>query len=128
MTKEALEGDRQRALSLLDVSHETQSKLSILVDELTRWQSIKNLVGPRTLDEVWTRHIVDSLQLASHAPDAARWLDLGSGAGFPGLVLGIHLAERGGIAHLVRACEGRTIAAGELRLAKVAAYAKTVGL
>ena len=70
--------------------------------ELGRWQSAKNLVSSTTLTEVWTRHIADSLQLFALAPEASRWLDLGSGGGFPGLVVGICLAERpGGHIHLV---------------------------
>jgi 16S rRNA (guanine527-N7)-methyltransferase len=85
----------------LDVSRETSEKLHLLERELRRWQAIKNLVGPATLDRIWDRHIVDSLQLLSLAPDAKTWLDLGSGAGFPGLVLAIAGAERGLKVHLV---------------------------
>ncbi|TIP17266.1 MAG: 16S rRNA (guanine(527)-N(7))-methyltransferase RsmG, partial [Mesorhizobium sp.] len=51
---------------------------------------------PSTLDDVWRRHILDSAQLARIAPTAMRWVDLGSGGGFPGLVLGFLLAERPG--------------------------------
>lgn len=93
--------DRQRGLSLTPVSRETEARLSVLVAELERWQRAKNLVSTATLDEVWTRHIADSLQLFGHAPEARRWLDLGSGGGFPGLVLGIRLAEVGGHIDLV---------------------------
>jgi 16S rRNA (guanine527-N7)-methyltransferase len=85
----------ERHLSAFDVSRETKDKLSLLESELRRWQSIKNLVGPGTLDHIWDRHIVDSLQLLEHAPEARTWLDLGSGAGFPGLVLAIAGFERG---------------------------------
>lgn len=93
--------DRRRALGLTPVSRETEERLAILVSELQRWQKAKNLVSGTTLDEVWTRHIADSLQLLEHAPQARRWLDLGSGGGFPGLVLGIRLAELGGHIDLV---------------------------
>lgn len=93
--------DRQRGLSLTPVSRETEERLAILVAELERWQRAKNLVSTATLDEVWTRHVADSLQLFDHAPEARRWLDLGSGGGFPGLVLGIRLAEVGGHIDLV---------------------------
>lgn len=86
--------DRRRALELLGVSRETEQRLSILVDELRRWQSVKNLVGSGTLDRIWIRHVADSAQLLDHAPDARRWIDLGSGAGFPGLVLGVLLRDR----------------------------------
>ncbi|MBB4038922.1 16S rRNA (guanine527-N7)-methyltransferase [Microvirga flocculans] len=85
----------------LDVSRETFEKLELLERELRRWQAIKNLVGPTTLDHIWERHIVDSLQLLELAPEARTWLDLGSGAGFPGLVLAIAGAERGLRVHLV---------------------------
>jgi 16S rRNA (guanine527-N7)-methyltransferase len=85
----------------LNVSRETFEKLELLERELRRWQAIKNLVGPATLDRIWDRHIVDSLQLLDLAPDARTWLDLGSGAGFPGLVLAIAGAERGLDVHLV---------------------------
>jgi 16S rRNA (guanine527-N7)-methyltransferase len=85
-----------------DVSRETRERLELFIRELTRWQTVKNLVGPGTLQSVWTRHVEDSLQLLDHAPQARRWLDLGSGAGFPGLVLGIVLAEElGAVVHLV---------------------------
>lgn len=79
----------------LDVSRETQEKLALLEKELRRWQAIKNLVGPATLDRIWDRHIADSLQLLDLAPNVRTWLDLGSGAGFPGLVLAIAGQERG---------------------------------
>ncbi|MBQ0823583.1 16S rRNA (guanine(527)-N(7))-methyltransferase RsmG [Microvirga terrae] len=85
----------------LNVSRETFEKLELLERELRRWQAIKNLVGPATLDQIWQRHIVDSLQLLDLAPEAKTWLDLGSGAGFPGLVLAIAGAERGLSVHLV---------------------------
>lgn len=86
----------------LDVSRETYDRLQLMVSELHRWQKIKNLVGPATLAEVWTRHVADSLQLAAAEPVAARWLDLGSGAGFPGLVVAIAITDRPGVhVHLV---------------------------
>jgi 16S rRNA (guanine527-N7)-methyltransferase len=79
----------------VNVSRETKEKLALLERELRRWQAIKNLVGPATLDHIWDRHIVDSLQLLDLMPDARTWLDLGSGAGFPGLVLAIAGQDRG---------------------------------
>jgi 16S rRNA (guanine527-N7)-methyltransferase len=78
------------------VSRETAALLDLYVAQLERWQTIKNLVGPSTLSEVWTRHIADSLQLLALAPDAQRWVDLGSGAGIPGLILAIAGRERPG--------------------------------
>jgi 16S rRNA (guanine527-N7)-methyltransferase len=93
--------DRARALRLTPVSRETEERLAQLVAELQRWQAAKNLVSSTTLGEVWTRHIADSLQIFNLAPEARRWLDLGSGGGFPGLVIGICLAETGGHIELV---------------------------
>ncbi|NIX75522.1 16S rRNA (guanine(527)-N(7))-methyltransferase RsmG [Microvirga terricola] len=88
-------------LAPFDVSRETEERLSLLASELRRWQAIKNLVGPGTLDHIWDRHIVDSLQLLDLQPEARTWLDLGSGAGFPGLVLAIAGFERGLTVHMV---------------------------
>lgn len=87
--------DRQRALRLTPVSRETEERLALLVSELGRWQAAKNLVSSATLADVWTRHIADSLQIFHLAEGRERWLDLGSGGGFPGLVIGICLAEQG---------------------------------
>ena len=56
---------------------------------LAEWQKTHNLVGPDALRTLWTRHIEDSLQLAELAPEARDWIDLGSGAGFPGLIVAI---------------------------------------
>jgi 16S rRNA (guanine527-N7)-methyltransferase len=85
----------QDLAAAFDVSRETIGRLERLVAELQRWQTIKNLVGPSTLAQVWDRHIADSLQLLAYADDGARWLDLGSGAGFPGLVVALAGVERG---------------------------------
>ncbi len=64
-----------------------------MVAELIRWQNVKNLVSAQAFDQLWTRHIADSLQLLNLAPNARSWLDMGSGGGFPGLVLAIALSE-----------------------------------
>jgi 16S rRNA (guanine527-N7)-methyltransferase len=86
---------REQVRRMFDVSRETLERLDVLVAELERWQGIKNLVGPSTLSQAWIRHIADSLQLLEHAAPGARWLDLGSGAGFPGLVVALAGVERG---------------------------------
>jgi len=73
-----------------NVSRETIERLELYVYELIRWQDKINLVGPETLEQVWRRHILDSAQLLDFIPgDARRILDMGSGAGFPGMVLAI---------------------------------------
>ena len=53
-----------------------------------------NLVGPATMPDYWSRHVLDSAQLLDHAPEALTWADLGAGAGFPGVVLAILLKDR----------------------------------
>jgi 16S rRNA (guanine527-N7)-methyltransferase len=74
----------------IDVSRETLHRLEVYEHLLRQWQAAVNLVAPGTLDEVWHRHFADSAQLLPLAPPGARsWLDLGSGAGFPGLVVAI---------------------------------------
>jgi len=71
------------------VSHETIHRLERYVRLLEHWQKTTNLVAPSTLPHVWSRHMADSAQLSALAPDARLWLDLGSGGGFPGLVVAI---------------------------------------
>lgn len=79
------------------VSRETISRLKTYERLLKQWQKTINLVGAGTLEQTWSRHFADSAQLLDLAPlSANRWVDLGSGAGFPGLVLAILLAEREG--------------------------------
>src|SRR5436309_9386845 len=87
--------DRARAHALFagSVSRETWERLDSLVAILLKWQSTTNLVAPSTLAEVWTRHIADSLQLLTIAPDARAWIDLGSGGGFPALVVACAMAD-----------------------------------
>lgn len=86
--------DRCRALAAVDVSRETLERLDRYAELLLRWQTVKNLIGPKTIPTLWTRHIADSLQLVRLEPDALRWTDFGSGAGFPGLVVACALAGR----------------------------------
>jgi len=72
----------------VDVSRETRDQLEALVHTLGRWQKAINLVGKATLEDIWVRHILDSAQLVPLIPKKAQSLvDLGSGGGFPGLVL-----------------------------------------
>ena len=78
-----------------DVSRETCGRLEVYADLLRHWQKVQNLVAPSTLEVVWTRHMADSLQLLALAPEARTWMDLGSGAGFPGMVIAIALSESG---------------------------------
>lgn len=74
---------------IMPVSRETGERLEAFVALLRKWQSAENLVSADTLAEIWRRHVADSLQLVALYSDAQRWLDIGSGAGFPGLVVAI---------------------------------------
>lgn len=77
------------------VSRETLARLTAYADVLTEWSTLHNLVARSTLPDLWQRHMLDSAQLAPLVPDTARTLaDLGSGAGFPGLVLAAMLEDR----------------------------------
>lgn len=74
-----------------NVSRETQEALQDYANELRRWTKAINLVSPKTVDEIETRHIADSSQIFSIAPDDVEsWCDMGSGGGLPGIVLAIH--------------------------------------
>lgn len=81
------------------VSRETLKRLEFFVTELKCWQAKINLVSTKSLEDVWRRHIQDSAQLYPLISHGSTILDLGSGAGFPGLVLAImggvkvHLVE-----------------------------------
>jgi len=88
--------DKAAALALTPVSRETAARLDRFVDLLMEWQTKTNLVAPSTLANLWTRHISDSLQLMVIAPAAKTWADLGSGGGFPGVVIACALAETPG--------------------------------
>ncbi|GKQ54084.1 16S rRNA (guanine(527)-N(7))-methyltransferase RsmG [Bradyrhizobium sp. Ce-3] len=94
--------DKAAALVLTPVSRETEVRLDRYIALLLEWQAKTNLVAPSTLPNLWTRHVSDSLQLLSLAPTAKSWVDLGSGGGFPGVVLACALAETPGASiHLV---------------------------
>jgi 16S rRNA (guanine527-N7)-methyltransferase len=79
-----------------NVSRETIDQLKIYAALLAQWQPRINLVANTTLPEIWHRHMADSAQLVALAPEKpGTWLDLGSGAGFPGLVIAIMLRDNG---------------------------------
>lgn len=111
-----LSGDRAQALAMFDVSRETVARLDRFVELLFAWQSKTNLISRSTISSLWTRHVADSLQLLQWAdpappppgkhktevPGKGGWLDLGSGGGFPGLVIACALADvPGTYVHLV---------------------------
>lgn len=78
------------------VSRETVRDLIDFEDLFRKWSKAINLASPATLDELWERHVIDSAQLYPFMPGARCWLDLGSGGGFPGIVLAILLKETAG--------------------------------
>jgi 16S rRNA (guanine527-N7)-methyltransferase len=122
--------DKATALKLTPVSRETEKRLDAYVDLLVQWQAKTNLVASSTLPHLWTRHISDSLQLLALAPNAKIWVDLGSGGGFPGVVLAcamagtasamVHLVERNAKkAAFLREALRITGAAGTVHLADI---------
>ena len=96
----ATAGPDPETLALLQriypVSRETIRALEAYRHLLERWQKRTNLVAPSTLQEFWTRHVADSLQILEIAPGVREWTDLGSGGGFPGMVVAIVLGQQHG--------------------------------
>src|SRR6185295_19888147 len=89
----AVAGPRDFA-AVFGVSRETLDRLETYAELLRHWQKAVNLVASGTLETVWHRHFADSAQLLPLVPRGSHhWIDLGSGAGFPGLVIAILLAE-----------------------------------
>ena len=79
-----------------DVSRETSARLIAFEELFRKWSNAINLASPSTLADLWNRHILDSAQIFPLAPNAKRWLDLGSGGGFPGIVTACFLQEKTG--------------------------------
>jgi 16S rRNA (guanine527-N7)-methyltransferase len=102
LSKPGIEAQSREAfVSSRLVSRETLHLIDQYIETLRVWQSRTNLIAPSTLDEIWTRHILDSAQLLRIKPLARHWLDLGSGGGLPGLVIACAMREHGGHVHLV---------------------------
>jgi len=97
-----MNADRDKALAIAPELRDIAPQLARYEQLLRRWQQKINLVGSSTLDAVWTRHFADSAQLSSFADLSGQWVDLGSGAGLPGLVLSQLQRFRGvGEMHLI---------------------------
>jgi len=123
--------DPRQALAELGVSRETLDRLDIYARLLTKWNRAVNLVGPDSLPDLWRRHVLDSAQLLPQLPQAPagrvrRVADLGSGAGFPGLVLAIlgageiHLVESDGRkAQFLREVSRETAAGAQVHQARI---------
>lgn len=90
------DGARARALEAFPALRAIEAELVAYEALLRRWQTRINLVSGHTLDEIWWRHFADSAQCLDAAPSISRWADLGSGAGFPGLVTALLLKGREG--------------------------------
>lgn len=119
------------------VTPRTRHDLDRFVSLLRVWQQTHNLVAPSTLEQVWSRHVADSLQLLDHAPEFGEWVDLGSGAGFPGLVVAIAVKDRPGShvtlvesnrkkAAFLRAAVRATGVKATVAAARIEAYAVTM--
>jgi len=76
-----------------DVSRETIDNLTYFADLTAKWTKRINLIAKSTTDDIWQRHIVDSAQIYQHAPTYSHWVDIGSGGGFPGIVMAIMAKE-----------------------------------
>jgi 16S rRNA (guanine527-N7)-methyltransferase len=110
LVSEDLAIDRARALGLVHVSRETTDRLDRLVNLLLHWQRTAKLVAASSVSTLWTRHVADSLQLLDLAHSARIWVDLGSGGGFPGLVIACALVGvEGAHVHLVES-NGKKVA------------------
>ncbi len=77
----------------VNVSRETYALLEWYCEQVRKWNKAINLVARSTLENIWDRHIVDSAQVFSEAPEAQLWLDIGSGGGFPGAIVSILAKE-----------------------------------
>jgi 16S rRNA (guanine527-N7)-methyltransferase len=105
-----LSADKKRALELTPVSNEIAARLDRLVELFLQRQEKMNLVARSTIPELWSRHISDSLQLIALAPSARTWIDLGSGGGFPGLVIACALSGQAGArVHLVESTKKKAV-------------------
>lgn len=101
--------DFEAAMELGGVSRETVTDLHVYALELARWAKRINLIGPETVRDIWVRHIMDSLQLLPLASPSECWLDFGSGAGLPGMVVSCARARMGGgPVHLVESNQKKT--------------------
>jgi 16S rRNA (guanine527-N7)-methyltransferase len=94
--------DKAAALALCPSLTDVSAELEAYEVLLRAWQPRINLVSSPTLASLWTRHFADSAQLFETFPNISRWADLGSGAGFPGMVLALLLKpRRGAVVHLI---------------------------
>jgi 16S rRNA (guanine527-N7)-methyltransferase len=101
-TQSSLGASAGEVLAPFNLSADTIARLELHAALLNKWQKTINLVASSTLNDVWSRHFLDSVQVSAALPQARRWVDLGSGAGFPGLVTAILLRDiSGACVHLI---------------------------
>ena len=128
-----IDSDRKQLEELIgNVSRETFERMTAYTSLVRKWAPRLNLIGLSTFDDMWTRHVLDSAQLVRLAPEALQWVDLGPGAGFPGLVVAILLADKPDqwSVDLIESNRKKAvflqIAAGDLGLASVSVHAERV--
>ena len=93
---------REDILGLTNVSRETLERITVVLSVLGQWSKTHNLIGPAERQHLWRRHVLDSVQMWKHRMnDTDNWLDMGSGSGFPGLVIGCCARESNGHVTLV---------------------------
>jgi 16S rRNA (guanine527-N7)-methyltransferase len=78
------------------ISTKTAKRLAVFTSLLREWAQYQNLISTSDMLHVWSRHVLDSLQILQLVPSANRWLDIGSGAGFPAVIIASFLAENPG--------------------------------
>ncbi|MEX0317667.1 MAG: 16S rRNA (guanine(527)-N(7))-methyltransferase RsmG [Ruegeria sp.] len=88
-----MSADQDAIMADLDVSRETFDRLKVFADLLTRWNPRINLVSRNSLNDLWRRHIQDSVQVFRCVEPRPHWADLGSGGGFPGMICAILARE-----------------------------------
>ena len=100
----------------LSLSNEAVEAFKIYLELLTKWQAKINLVSKSTLTDPWQRHVLDSAQLYPHLPEGAEQLaDMGSGGGFPGMILAIMSATMGGPkVHLIESDQRKCVFLSEV--------------
>jgi 16S rRNA (guanine527-N7)-methyltransferase len=100
--------DRAGFAALVAATPEQMADLDAYLVLLAARNEQMNLVGPSALAEFWSRHVLDSVQLLQHMPDAKTWADVGAGGGFPGIVLAIFLkGVPGAKVHLIESMTKR---------------------
>lgn len=86
---------------LAHVSRETIARLEHFADLVRKWTPKINLISRTSVDDLWDRHILDSAQVFQQATEWKKWVDLGSGGGFPGIVIAILALEQEAAGHVV---------------------------